>query len=85
MATPSSPNQPQSGPLIKEVELLKVMVSREGRRVTAQWVLHPQLKKDLLPDELKEVTELLGRVTGIVGSRFSEILSSVEPDQPGTA
>jgi hypothetical protein len=65
--------------------LAKVVVSREGRKVIAQWALHPQLKRDLLPDELKEATDLMNQVTGIVSARFSEILSSVEPDQPGTA
>lgn len=69
----------------REVELLKVVVSREGQKVTAQWAIHPQIKHDLSPEELKEVSELMAQVTGIVGTRFSEILSEAEPDKPGTA
>ena len=69
----------------REVELLKVSVSRDGRKVTAEWALHPQLKKDLLPQDLQEVSELMSQVTGIVSTRFSEILSTTEPDKPGTA
>lgn len=69
----------------REVELLTVVVSREGQKVTAQWAIHPQIKHDLSPEEYKEVSELMARVTGIVGSRFSEILTEAEPDSPGTA
>lgn len=68
-----------------EVELLKVVVSREGQKVTAQWAIHPQIKHDLLPEEYKEVSALMSQVTGIVGTRFSEILTEAEPDKPGTA
>ena len=80
---PDRPSDDES--LVREVELLKVLVSREGRKVVAQWALHPQLKKDLLPQELQEVSELMIQVTGIVSTRFSEILSTTEPDKPGTA
>lgn len=70
---------------IKEVELLRVMVTRDGQLVNAEWAIHPQLKDDLKPDELKEVSELMAQVTGIVGDRFSKVLSTAEPDQPGNA
>ena len=68
-----------------DVELLRVLVSRKGTQVDAQWAIHPQLKHDLLPDEWKEVTELMKKVTDLVGNRFSEVLSKVEPDPPGHA
>lgn len=87
MATKTPPpNQPPGGEsTVREVELLKVLVSREGRQVSAQWAIHPQLKHDLRPEEWKEVSELMTQVTGIVGKRFSEILSTAEPDQAGSA
>jgi hypothetical protein len=68
-----------------DVELLRVLVSRTGTRVDAQWAIHPQLKHDLRPDEWKEVTDLMAKVTDIVGARFSQVLSTVEPDPPGHA
>lgn len=68
-----------------DLELLKVVVTREGQQVSAQWGIHPQMKKDLLPEEWNELNELMAKVTGIVGSRFAEILSEAEPDRPGTA
>lgn len=68
-----------------DVELLRVLVSRKGTQVDAQWAIHPQLKQDLLPTEWKEVTDLMAKVTDIVGTRFSEVLTQVEPDPPGHA
>lgn len=89
MATKHSPDQTgkpgNSQPFAKDVELLRVLIAREGKQVSAQWAVHPQLKQDLQPEELKEVTELMAKVTTIVGSRFTEILSESEPDKPGTA
>jgi hypothetical protein len=72
-------------PTAWDVELLRVLVSRKGTQVDAQWAIHPQLKHDLLPDEWKEVTDLMAKVTDIVGNRFSQVLSNVEPDPPGHA
>ena len=80
------PGKPENGqPAAKDVELLRVLIAREGKQVSAQWAMHPQLKQDLPPEELKEVSELMAKVTTLVGSRFSEILLETEPDKPGTA
>jgi hypothetical protein len=70
---------------VREVELLRVVVSREDKKVAAQWALHPQLKQDLLPAEWEEVSKLMGEVTNVVGKRFAQLLSEAEPDQPGKA
>lgn len=70
---------------VREVELLRVVVSRDQKKVAAQWALHPQLKQDLLPAEWEEVSKLMGDVTNLVGKRFAQLLSEAEPDQPGTA
>lgn len=70
---------------VKEVELLHVMVSRAGQAVSAEWAIHPQLKQDLPPNEWKEVADLMGKVTNLVGSRFKRVLSEIEPDAPGNA
>lgn len=85
--TPGGPRPGSSGPEEpgREVELLKVVVSREGQKVTAQWGLHPQIKQDLKAEELKEIGALMAKVTGIVGTRFAQVLAEAEPDRPGTA
>ena len=72
-------------PATWDIELLRVLVSRKETRIGAQWAVHPQLKQDLLPDEWREVTDLMAKVTGIVGRRFSEVLSKAEPTSSGHA
>ena len=83
----NKPNKPtqNENQAVREVELLRVVVSREDKKVAAQWALHPQLKQDLLPAEWEEVSKLMGEVTNVVGKRFAQLLSEAEPDQPGTA
>ena len=68
-----------------DVELLHVLVSRNGSQVEAQWSIHPQLKQDLLPHEWQEVTDLMGKVSGIVGNRFSQVLAQADPETPTNA
>jgi hypothetical protein len=69
----------------KDVELLRVLVSRKGTQVDAQWAIHPQLKQDLLPQEWQEVTDLMAKVTDIVGTRFSQVLTQADPEPPSNA
>lgn len=80
-------SQPQTGTArdVWDVELLHVNVSRRGKQVNAEWAIHPQIKQDLGPEEWKEITQLMAKVTDIVGNRFSQILAEVEPDPPGNA
>ncbi len=79
-----TPSDEHSGhPTVWDVELLNVFVSRKATKVDAQWAIHPQLKHDLLPDEWKEVMDLMVKATVIVGNRFSNVLSKVEPAAPG--
>lgn len=80
---PPQPDEAESP--VSEVELLRVQVSRKGSQVDAQWAIHPQLKQDLLPNEWQEVTDLMGKVTGIVGRRFSQILSQADAGPPSNA
>jgi hypothetical protein len=68
-----------------DVELLRVLVSRKGSNVEAAWAIHPQLKQDLLPHEWQEVTDLMAKVSAIVGSRFSQILSQADAEPPNNA
>ena len=82
---PNDPGQHTPSHDTVDVELLRVNVSRRGKLVNAEWALHPQIKQDLGPDEWKEITQLMSQVTDIVGHRFSQILTDVEPDPPGNA
>lgn len=80
-----NPPNGESEAATRDVELLKVVVTRDGQKVTAQWAIHPQIKLDLLPDEWKELSDIMSQVTNIVGTRFAQVLSETEPDQPGNA
>ena len=86
--SPKDPNKPGNGGegvKVTDVELLRVVVSRQGTQVSAQWAIHPQIKQDLLPEEWKRVSDLMAKATAIVGRRFAQVLDQTEPDQPGTA
>jgi hypothetical protein len=85
---PSKANQPQTAVPESsswDVELLRVLVTRKGMQVDAQWAIHPQLKQDLLPQEWREVTDLMAKVTGIVGTRFSQVLTEADPEPSSNA
>ena len=68
-----------------ETEILNVVVQREGQKVSTKWGLHPNLKEELRPEEWKELTDIMKKVTAIVGHRFSEVLSQNEGSTSGTA
>ena len=82
----ASNGQPAAAePTSWDVELLRVLVSRKASQVEAQWAIHPQLKLDLLPHEWQEVTDLMAKVSAIVGNRFSQVLSHADPEPPNNA
>jgi hypothetical protein len=77
----SSENNVQSTP--DTIQLINVMVVREGQAVSSRWGIHPQLKRDLNPTEWEELTQHMNRVVTIVGSKFVEHLSREEGNVPG--
>jgi hypothetical protein len=81
----SSPKAAGAESRTKDVELLRVLVSRKGTQVDAQWAIHPHLKQDLLPQEWQEVTDLMAKVTDIVGTRFSQVLAQADSEPPSNA
>ena len=80
-----SPSNDNSADRAWDVELLRVLVSRKGTQVEAQWAIHPQLKEDLLPNEWQEVMNLMAKATDIVGHRFAKALSEADLTPPGNA
>lgn len=76
----TTPNQE-----VWDVELLRVLINRAGKHISADWAIHPQIKKDLQPNEWKEISDLMTQVTKIVSRRFAQILAHAEPDPPGNA
>lgn len=81
----SSRDNRGSDPLGQDLELLHVQVRRHGTQVDVHWSIHPQLKHDLLSHEWTEVTQLMAKVTEIVGHRFAQVLSQAESRPPEPA
>ena len=76
--SPSSPataspatGQSQAG-LIK---LISVVSRSQGEEVETWWGLHPQFRRDLPPEEAKELAKHMNRATRIVGERFAVLAS----------
>ena len=65
------------------IQLINVLVVREGETVSSKWGIHPELKKDLAPAEWQELSEHMNRVTAIVGAKFVEQLSKDEGNTSG--
>ena len=83
-ASPEQSSSQSSDPT-GETEILNVVVEREGQKVSTKWGLHPNLKEELNPEEWKELTEIMGKVTKIIGNRFTQVLSKAEEHSAGTA
>lgn len=81
--TGSSSSQAPANP--PETEILNVVIQRDGKQVSAKWGLHPSLKEELKPDEWKELADIMGKVTTLVGNRFSQVLNQAEEDVSGRA
>src|SRR3989475_1520716 len=57
--SPEPPGAQDSAP--NTIQLINVLVMREGETVSAKWGIHPQLKKDLIPAEWEELSEHMNR------------------------
>jgi hypothetical protein len=82
--SPGTPPEPGAhGTTPTSIQLINVLVVREGELVSSKWGIHPQLKQDLAPSEWQELSEHMNRVTAIVGAKFAQQLSQNEGNAPG--
>jgi len=58
-----APHDPAKDAAPSTIQLINVLVAREGETVSSKWGIHPQLKRDLTPQEWQEVTDHMNRVT----------------------
>lgn len=66
--------QPQgSGTMGNEIKLVSVMSMLENEEVETRWGLHPRFRQDLTPDEMRELSRLMNRVTRIIGERYAAV------------
>jgi len=66
------------------IKLVSVMSRSQGEEVETWWGLHPQFRRDLPPEEAKELANHMNRATRIVGERFAVVASLAQAgtDQP---
>jgi hypothetical protein len=73
-ATPLSAPEGTTGEGL--IKLISVISRTQGEEeVETWWGLHPQFRRDLPPDEAKELAKHMNRVTRIVGERFAIVVS----------
>lgn len=66
---------PASG-IGNEIKLISVMSMLENEEVETRWGLHPRFRQDLSPDDMREVSRLMNRVTRILGERYAAVAFS---------
>jgi hypothetical protein len=61
-----------------EIKLISVMSAMEGEEVETRWGLHPRFRQDLKPEEVRELTKLMNRLTRILGQRYAAVAFSAD-------
>lgn len=59
-----------------EIKLVSVMSTLENEEVETRWGLHPRFRQDLTPDDMRELSRLMNRVTRIIGERYAAVAFS---------
>lgn len=67
---------PATGTMGNEIKLVSVMSTLEHEEVETRWGLHPRFSQDLTPDEMRELSRLMNRVTRIIGERYAAVAFS---------
>jgi len=60
------------------IKLVRVVSRISGEEVETWWGVHPRFQRDLQPQELKELSQHMNRVTRILGERFSVVATKLE-------
>lgn len=71
-----TPQTSAGGTLGNEIKLVSVMSTLEHEEVETRWGLHPRFRQDLTPDEMRELSRLMNRVTRIIGERYAAVAFS---------
>ena len=76
-AVPDPVGQPTAGGSMgNEIKLVSVMSMLENEEVETRWGLHPRFRQDLMPDDMRELSRLMNRVTRILGERYAAVAFS---------
>jgi len=67
---------PAAGSPGNEIKLVSIMSVLENEEVETRWGLHPRFRQDLTPDDMRELSRLMNRVTRILGERYAAVAFS---------
>jgi len=83
-ATAGSGTSEPSTPGPQAIKLISVVSSISGEEFETRWGLFPQFRRDLQPEQVKELTKHMNRVAQLLGDRFAILSSrlSQESNQP---
>ena len=56
-----------------EIKLVTVVSTVDGEEVETRWGLHPRFKQDLRPEQVRELTRYMNRITQILGHRYAAV------------
>lgn len=69
-------HQQPSSPIGNEIKLVSVMATIQGEEVETTWGLHPQFRRDLNPQDTRELSRLMNRITKLLGERYASVAYS---------
>ena len=75
--TPASGASEPSAPGPQAIKLISVVSSMSGEEFETRWGLFPQFRRDLQPEQIRELTKHMNRVAQLVGDRFAVLTSKL--------
>ena len=75
-STPQQNNQPSTGGFENEIKLISLMSTIQGEQIDTRWGLHPRFRKDLTDEQARELSQLMNRITRILGERYAAVAFS---------
>lgn len=74
----ASSDRPAGGATGNEIKLVSVMSTVKGEEVETRWGLHPRFRQDLKPEQAQELSQLMNRITQILGERYAAVAFSAD-------
>lgn len=73
-----SPAGVHEKPLVQSIKLVSVVSCIAGEEVETRWGLLPAFRRDLKPEQIKEISKHMDRVNRILGERFAVTSASID-------
>ncbi len=63
---------------VQSIKLVSVVVRVSGEEVETRWGLFPAFRRDLKPEQIKEISKHMDRVNRILGEHFAVLSASID-------